>query len=123
MYGRWYVKPNCRQVFVFSGQVLTLQAGKGLIWSCRISGKKDTGSKSDKILKYFELMISMTKNLKENLDSFLAMLAPIGDFSVKALRTTFGYARRHPVRIGITVVAIGLLGSWLASSKKSEYLH
>jgi hypothetical protein len=60
---------------------------------------------------------------KENLDSFLAMLAPIGDFSVKTLRTTFGYARRHPVRIGITVVAIGLLGSWLASSKRSEYLH
>src|SRR4051812_17266092 len=39
------------------------------------------------------------------------------------LRTTYRYARRHPVRIGITVVALGLLGSWLASSKKPEYLH
>jgi hypothetical protein len=60
---------------------------------------------------------------KDNLDAFLGMLQPIGDFSMKALRTTYSYARRHPVRIGITVVAIGMLGSWLASSRKREYLH
>lgn len=60
---------------------------------------------------------------KENLDAFLGMLQPIGDFSIKTLRTTFGYARRHPVRIAVGVIAVGLLSSWLASSKKSEYLH
>ena len=60
---------------------------------------------------------------KENLDAFLGMLQPIGDFSIKAFRTTFGYARRHPVRIALSVLAIGVLSSWLASSKKSEYLH
>ncbi|MGZ3723719.1 MAG: hypothetical protein ACXVA9_12340 [Bdellovibrionales bacterium] len=60
---------------------------------------------------------------KENLDAFLGMLQPIGDFSIKAMRTTLGYARRHPVRIAFGVIAVGLLSSWLASSKKTEYLH
>jgi hypothetical protein len=60
---------------------------------------------------------------KENAETFLSLLQPIGDFSIKAFRTTVSYARRHPVRIGISVLAVGLLSSWLASSKKSELLH
>ena len=60
---------------------------------------------------------------KENIDAIFGMLQPIGDFTIKAFRSTTSYARRHPVRIGVTVLAVGLLSSWLASSKKSRLLH
>lgn len=60
---------------------------------------------------------------KFNSDAVLSMLQPIGDFSIRAFRTTFGYARKHPVRMAVSVIAIGLIGSWLASSNKSRDLH
>jgi hypothetical protein len=60
---------------------------------------------------------------KENVDAFIAILQPIGDFSIKALRTTVAYARKHPVRIGVTVLAIGVLSSLLAKSRSQRMLH
>jgi hypothetical protein len=60
---------------------------------------------------------------KENVDAVIAMLQPIGDFSIKAFRTTFGYARRHPYRIAFSVIAVGVLSSWLAKSKSKQMLH
>jgi len=60
---------------------------------------------------------------KENFDTLLGMLQPIGDFSIKAFRTTANYARRHPVRIAVSVLAVGVLSSWLAKSKAKELLH
>jgi hypothetical protein len=60
---------------------------------------------------------------QESLDAFVSMLQPIGDFSLKALRTTVDYARRHPMRIAVTVVAVGLLGTMLARTRMSSNLH
>jgi len=60
---------------------------------------------------------------KENVDTALAFLAPIGDFSLKAFRTTVDYSRRHPIRMAISVLAVGALGAWLAKPRAKALLH
>lgn len=40
---------------------------------------------------------------------FFSFLKPAGDYLVSATRFTVGYARRHPVRMGITVAALALI--------------
>ena len=57
---------------------------------------------------------------RENVDSILGMLAPIGTFSLNALRTSVGYTRRHPIRVLSTVIAIGAFASWMTFGKSKS---
>lgn len=60
---------------------------------------------------------------RENLDVLFGFLQNAGEICMRGIRQTTSYARRHPVRVGLTVIAIGLLGSALAKSREKETLH
>lgn len=65
----------------------------------------------------------LQENPQESIAAVLAMFKPIGEYVSSAWSTTSSYARRHPVRIAVTAVAIGLLASRLMKSDAAKNLH
>jgi hypothetical protein len=53
------------------------------------------------------------------LSSIVSVLRPIGDYSMKAVKFTGGYVRRHPVQTIAGVVAIGYIASRLMKNGAS----
>jgi hypothetical protein len=83
---------------------------------------QNTGRKAEHSLGNTREMIEDSVG-KENVDAVLSFLAPVGDFSLKAFRTTIDYSRRHPIRMAISVLAVGALGAWLAKPRAQPVLH
>ena len=59
----------------------------------------------------------------QSLAGIFAMLKPVGDFSVETLHKLSGYARRHPLRVGITLAGIAYLATRITKAKTAEDLH
>jgi hypothetical protein len=75
---------------------------------------------------------NMTRNAKnfiedkldsDDVSSALNGLQAVGDSVVRGARYTVDYGRRHPIRMAITVVTLGFLGSLLFRSKIPQTLH
>jgi hypothetical protein len=52
-------------------------------------------------------------------DTIAQWLKPLSAFSLKAWRTTVRYSRQHPVRVGITVLALGFLAVKVAQARRT----
>lgn len=47
----------------------------------------------------------------ENVDAIFSFLKPAAEMGQRALNGTIDYSRRHPIRIAITVAALGLVAA------------
>lgn len=74
-------------------------------------------------------LLSDFKNLKssEAVTSLLATIAPFTDSIKSGAKFMAGYSRRHPVRIAVSVIALGALVAYAlkpsASAQEPETLH
>lgn len=60
------------------------------------------------------------QNPTSSVSEYADKLKPVGQFSVRALRGTADYARRHPIRMVISVAALGYVFAKIFQSRSVQ---